>query len=63
MPSLPRGLEKAVSEAGGADGLGHSTGGAQGAKDKDGDTVAAAWMKGVPKERPCWGRTQEAGEA
>jgi hypothetical protein len=25
--------------------------------------VAAAWMKGVLKERPCWGRTQEAREA
>lgn len=38
----------------GADGPGDSTGAAQGAKDKDGDTVAAAWMKGMPKERPCW---------
>lgn len=30
------------SEAGGADGLGEPAGGAQGTKDKDGDTVAAA---------------------
>lgn len=51
------------SEARGADGRGDSTGRAQGTKDKDGDTVAAAWMKGVLKERPCWGRTQEAREA
>lgn len=44
------------SEAGGAGGRG------TGNKGEDGDTVAAAWMKGVPKERPCWGRTQETRE-